>query len=134
MLDHTEITFNETMDPSGANAGESGPWKKLSRDPSRIFIFKMTSQIALYIFPSLGTPFQWKCGKFAGFMPANATAKPWLPIHTNYVDVNVEVQKNATRSTLKFYKQLVQLRKNSAFKYGSYESKVLNGRVFGYIR
>lgn len=67
-------------------------------------------------------------------MPANATANPWLPIHPNYADINVEVQKNATRSTLKYYKQLVQLRKNSAFKYGSYESKVLNSRVFGYIR
>lgn len=39
MLDHTEITFNETVDPSGVNVGESGPWKKLSRDPSRKFIF-----------------------------------------------------------------------------------------------
>lgn len=67
-------------------------------------------------------------------MPANATAKPWLPIHPNYVHVNVEDQKKATHSTLKYYKQLVQLRKNSAFKYGSYESKVLNGRVFGYVR
>lgn len=67
-------------------------------------------------------------------MPENATAKPWLPIHPNYVDVNVEVQNNATRSTLKFYKQLVQLRKKAAFKHGSYESKVLNGRVFSYIR
>lgn len=67
-------------------------------------------------------------------MPANATAKPWLPLHPNYVDVNVEAQKNATRSTLKFYKQLTQIRKNSAFTHGSYESKVFNNHVLGYVR
>lgn len=82
----------------------------------------------------LGTPFQWNNKKFAGFMPANATAKPWLPIHPNYIDVNVEDELNATRSTLKYYKQLVQLRKNPAFKHRSYISKVLSNRVLGYVR
>lgn len=67
-------------------------------------------------------------------MPANATAKPWLPINPNYIDVNVEDELNVTRSTLKYYKQLIQLRKNSAFKHGSYKSKVLSGRVLGYVR
>lgn len=49
MSSHTGITFKETVDPQGANAGKSGPCKKLSRDPSRKFIFELTSQIALNI-------------------------------------------------------------------------------------
>lgn len=67
-------------------------------------------------------------------MPANATVKPWLPIHPNYVDLNVEVQLSDKRSTLKYYKQLTQIRKNSAFTNGGYESKVLGNSVFSYVR
>lgn len=67
-------------------------------------------------------------------MPENATAKPWLPIHPNFVDVNVEVENNANRSILKYYKQLIQIRKESAFTHGTYESKVFNDHVLGYIR
>lgn len=66
-------------------------------------------------------------------MPADATAKPWLPIHPNYIDVNVEVQQKASHSTLKYYKQLAQLRKQPAFS-RLYGSKVFNDNVFGYFR
>lgn len=67
-------------------------------------------------------------------MPANATGRPWLPIHPNYVDLNVEVQLNEKRSTLKYYKNLTQIRKNPAFTNGGYESKVLGNNVFSYVR
>lgn len=40
-------------------------------------------------------------------MPANVPSdkNPWLPIHPNYKDVNVNVQKNLERSHLKFYEK-----------------------------
>lgn len=67
-------------------------------------------------------------------MPANSTVKPWLPVHPNYKDVNVELQQLTPRSTLNFYKRLVQLRKEDTFASGLYESTVLNDNVFAYVR
>lgn len=81
-----------------------------------------------------GTPFQWDATKFAGFMPENASKKPWLPIHPNAKELNVAAQKDQPRSTLNFYKQLLQLRKDDTFAYGSYVSNVLNDNVFAYVR
>lgn len=87
-----------------------------------------------HLISTSGTPFQWNKEEFAGFMPENSTKKPWLPIHPNYHEVNVELQQNTPRSTLNFYKQLLQLRKQDTFAYGSYKSSVLNENVFAYVR
>lgn len=69
-------------------------------------------------------------------MPANVSKvdKPWLPVHPNYRDLNVALQKKFERSTLKFYKTLLQLRKNDTFAYGSFDSRVVNENVFAYVR
>lgn len=75
---------------------------------------------------------QWDSSKWAGFSSGNK--KPWLPVHDNYVDVNVALQKGFTRSELKYYKQLGELRKEPTFAHGSFESKLLNGNVFAYVR
>lgn len=85
------------------------------------------NQLGNLIYGGDGIP--WTSGPFGGFMPTNAIGKPWLTIHPNYVDVNVEVQINDTRSTLKYYKRLVQLRKNLEFTNGGYESKELGDSV-----
>lgn len=81
-----------------------------------------------------GTPFQWSSSHNAGFMPADAVTKPWLPIHPNYKDVNVALHKTFNRSTLKFYKRLVELRQTDTFVHGTFESWVLNENVFAYVR
>ncbi|XP_031625094.1 maltase 2-like [Contarinia nasturtii] len=72
--------------------------------------------------------------KFAGFMPENSTAKPWLPINQNYKDVNVASERKNPHSTLNFYKQLLQLRKRDTFAHGSFTSTVPNENVFAYVR
>lgn len=77
---------------------------------------------------------QWNASKFAGFMPENATGKPWLPINENYKDVNVATQRQLERSTLNFYKQLVQIHKRDTFAYGSFTSHAFNENVFAYVR
>lgn len=77
---------------------------------------------------------QWDASKFAGFMSENATGKPWLPIHRNYRELNVHVQRNNPRSKLNFFKRLVQLRNEDAFAHGSFNSTVFNDNVFAYIR
>lgn len=83
-----------------------------------------------------GTPHQWDSSKYAGFMSADAPEdiKPWLPVHPNYKEVNVALQKGFKRSTFKFYKQLLELRKMETFARGTFNSWVLNENVLAYVR
>lgn len=67
-------------------------------------------------------------------MPEEAAAKPWLPLHPNYRDVNVETQKKDERSTFKYYKELLELRKHDTFVYGTYNSTVVDDKVLAYVR
>ena len=85
---------------------------KFSRDPER-------------------TPFQWDATKNAGFSTADKT---WLPVHPNYVDLNVKAQKEADKSHLKFYQRLMELRKHETFQDGTIKVQALNRNVFAYIR
>lgn len=80
----------------------------------------------------LGTPFQWDSSRWAGFSEGNV--KPWLPVHPNYKDINLKLQRNFVRSTFEFYKQLSELRRDDTFVYGSYQSKAYNDNVFAYSR
>jgi alpha-glucosidase len=58
------------------------------------------------------TPMQWSNQPNAGFSPANV--ETWLPVHPNYKNgINVRDQQNNPVSLLNYYKQLLQVRKNS---------------------
>lgn len=64
---------------------------------------------------------------------------PWFYVNPNYKDINVKANENAEKSILKFYKELIALRKNP-----EYESILVNGatkplfweenRIFAYER
>ncbi len=64
------------------------------------------------------TPMQWDDNPNAGFCDRNA--EPWLPVHQNYVSVNVESQWGVDDSLLHVYKGLLHLRReNRALRDGS---------------
>lgn len=111
MVDLREISYEDTQDPQGCNLGPEN-YKAASRDPVR-------------------TPFQWSSEQNAGFSTAEKT---WLPVRPNYVYKNLEVQKNAERSTYKFYLQLSELRKKHTMMEGTYESKVIDDDILTFIR
>uniref|UniRef100_A0A1L8DQT7 alpha-glucosidase n=2 Tax=Nyssomyia neivai TaxID=330878 RepID=A0A1L8DQT7_9DIPT len=113
MLDNKDITWEETMDPQACNPGDPSRLDDLSRDPAR-------------------TPMQWDSTLNAGF----STGRPWLPINSNYQSLNLQNQKiGSTRSTYKFYQDLVKLRLSRTLIYGAYESKVLaDDNIFAYRR
>jgi alpha-glucosidase len=111
MLDHREISWDDTNDPWACNAFPDD-FSEVSRDPGR-------------------TPFQWDATTNAGF---NTGAKPWLPIHPEYTKINLEAQKNDEKSHFNFYKNLLKLRKNETFTDGNFTSKVLSENVFGFYR
>lgn len=67
------------------------------------------------------TPMQWTDGENAGF----TVGTPWLKVNPNYTDINVEAELADENSVLHFYKKLIALRKDPAYKetvvYGSLE-------------
>lgn len=108
------IFYNETFDPQAINLGVEGRWREKSRDPVR-------------------TPFQWDNSTWAGF--SEGLTKPWLPVHPNYQEINLARQKVTNRSTFKFFRQLIEFRKNDTLLFGDYNSTVLGtNNVFAYSR
>lgn len=67
------------------------------------------------------TPMQWNDQPNAGF----TTGIPWLKVNPNYTSINAAVQSEDPYSVRSFYKQLIALRKNAAYKetivYGTLE-------------
>lgn len=67
------------------------------------------------------TPMQWSNEVNAGF----TTGTPWLNVNPNYTEINAATQINNTDSIWHFYKKLIALRKNPAYKqtivYGTLE-------------
>lgn len=67
------------------------------------------------------TPVQWTGGENAGF----TTGKPWLALNPNYTEINAEEQESRPDSVLNYYRRLIALRKNDAYRetftYGAFE-------------
>lgn len=110
MLDHRDISYNDTQDPQACN-GPAEYYKQNSRDPQR-------------------TPFQWDDTNFAGF----SSGASWLPVNPNYMELNLKAQETASVSTFKFYQKLASLRRNDHFLHGSFESMVFKDSVLAYTR
>lgn len=79
------------------------------------------------------TPMQWNSGVGAGFTTRNA-AETWLPIHPNYVTINVQAQREQQRSTYKYFQSLTLIRKTKTFRDGSFNLNVINENVLAYTR
>lgn len=77
--------------------------------------------VARYSRDNARTPMQWTDQPNAGF----TTSTPWLKVNPNYTSINAAAQTDDPYSVRNFYKQLIALRKNPAYKetivYGSLE-------------
>lgn len=111
MEDHRDISWEDTLDPPACNL-DPETYRDVSRDPVR-------------------TPFQWDGSTNAGF---NEGAKPWIAVHPNYMNINLELQKQQPKSHYKFYQQLALLRQNETFSRGDFKSTAVSDEVFGYVR
>ena len=58
------------------------------------------------------TPMQWDTSENAGFTKGT----PWLKVNPNYTEINVAEQQTREDSVLSFYKEMIDLRKNSEYK------------------
>lgn len=77
------------------------------------------------------TPFPWDSTSQAGF---STSKKTWIPVNPNYVTLNVEYEKNATRSHLKIFQELVDLRKLEVFRSGDVKFYEIAEYVFAFSR
>lgn len=68
--------------------------------------------ISIYSRDNARTPVQWNSDKNAGFTDGT----PWLMVNPNYTAINVATQEKDPDSILSFYKELIALRKNPAYK------------------
>jgi len=102
------IPFEEVLDPQGLNM----PDKNLSRDPAR-------------------TPMQWDNSANSGF----SAVKPWLRLHRNYRNHNVESERMDKTSMLELYKALIALRQSEpSLLYGHYINIYADHQMIAYIR
>lgn len=107
----TELSWADTKDPSACQTNEN-VYKLYTRDPSR-------------------TPFQWDATTNAGFTNAS---KPWLPVNSNYLTINVASEQKADKSHLKVFEELVKLRDDDEFHDSQYGTAVLGKSTFAIIR
>ncbi|MCR5347790.1 MAG: alpha-glucosidase [Fretibacterium sp.] len=80
------------------------------------------------------TPMQWNAEANAGFSPEGV--KPWLPIHDDYVHVNVKAEAGDPESVLCWYRRLVQFRReHEELTAGTYEELMPESEdVFAFAR
>ncbi|KAM4694521.1 amino acid transporter heavy chain SLC3A1 [Discoglossus pictus] len=78
------------------------------------------------------TPMQWNSDINAGFSESKET---WLTVNPNYQELNVEMQKNDTHSTLNLYREINLLRKKELPLHRGWLCYLLNdANVFAYVR
>ena len=58
----------------------------------------------------------------------------WLPINTNYKEINVAAQKKATHSHLNFYQHVTKIRQEETFKKGGITFPLYDDSTFSFIR
>ncbi len=103
-----EIPRDRVQDPLEKNV----PGLGLGRDPER-------------------TPMQWSADARAGF----TTGEPWLPIASDYAEVNVEAQLDDPTSILTLHRRLIELRRGEpALEIGRYRGLDSTGDVLAYLR
>lgn len=110
-MEDVYIPWNDTVDPAACNTNPT-EFMKFSRDPAR-------------------TPFQWDDSTSAGFS-TNATT--WLPVSSNYKQLNYKLQKSAPRSHVKIFKSLTRLRKQRTLREGTFEQKLVDDNLLVYKR
>jgi alpha-glucosidase len=77
------------------------------------------------------SPMQWNDSAFAGF----STAKPWLPVHPNYLRRNVSAQQAEPDSLFNFTKKILALRRDiPALVSGDFVPLETPGGMLAYLR
>ncbi|XP_069699589.1 maltase 2-like [Periplaneta americana] len=77
------------------------------------------------------TPFQWDDSTSAGFSTNTST---WLPVNTNYKELNLKLEAATDRSYYHVYQKLMEARQSPAVQRGSVNTHALGDTVFTFSR
>ncbi|GBP53201.1 Maltase 1 [Eumeta japonica] len=107
------VSWEDTVDVNALNRGDNETYMLYSRDPAR-------------------TPYHWDATANAGFSTGDST---WLPVAEDYVEINLAVQKAASRSHYKVYQALTALRRSSkTLSHGEYALRALSANTLVLVR
>ena len=95
-------TIDQYNDVSSQSQFRAAREKGYTNEQAMEFIYEMSRDNAR-------TPFQWNDELNAGF----TFGTPWLPVNENYLEINAEQQLEDPASLLRWYQQLIALRKRS---------------------
>ena len=117
-------SLDEIMDIESHNVDKMA--KKLGIiNPFRWKMIKATSR------DNARTPMQWNGGKNAGF----TDGKPWLKLHPNYTEVNVESDLKNENGVISFFKAINDFKKSSEIlKEGSFKALAATRSVYVFER
>ena len=117
-------SLDEIMDIESHNVDKMA--KKLGIiNPFRWKMIKATSR------DNARTPMQWNGGKNAGF----TDGKPWLKLHPNYTEVNVESDLKNENGVISFFKAINNFKKSSEIlKEGSFKALAATKSVYVFER
>ena len=78
------------------------------------------------------TPMQWNNTEHAGF----TTGTPWIAIHSNYGEINVDQNLNDPQSIYHYYRKLIKLRReHEVIVYGEYKLILpLHSEIYAFTR
>ena len=117
-------SLDEIMDIESHNVDKMA--KKLCiLNPLRWKMIKATSR------DNARTPMQWNGGENAGF----TSGKPWLKLHPNYTEVNVERDEKDRDGVIAFFKAINAYKKSSEImKEGSFKELHRGSKVYAFER
>ena len=117
-------SLDEIMDIESHNVDKMA--KKLGIfNPLRWKMIKATTR------DNARTPMQWNGGKNAGF----TDGKPWLKLHPNYTEVNVESDLKNKDGVIAFFKEINSYKKSSEIlKEGSFKQLAATKHVYVFER
>ncbi|XP_049871092.1 maltase A1-like [Pectinophora gossypiella] len=97
------VSWEDTVDVNAINQGNEDNYLEFSRDPCR-------------------TPYHWNNSTNAGF---STGARTWLPMAQDYMEINLQKQKDDARSHYKVYQSITKLRNEPTLSHGDYRVQAL---------
>lgn len=112
-LQEIQLNYKDVQDPLGRHVGPDR-YIDHARDFAR-------------------APMHWSSEHHAGFTSGTS---PWLPLHSSFRNVNVEVQRNkeSGMSPLQIYQRLTRLRRERSFSSGRLQYSIVNDNVISFMR
>lgn len=132
MVNNYAITYEQGMDPQGCNYPPDQFYFR-SRDFERT-PFQWDDSVNAGTFSDLTVQSPKRISRPFFVLGFNTGAEPWLPVHDNYKELNLEAQKGKPYSHHTIYRDLREADKWPAVRSGSSLVEVVGKGTLGVLR